>query len=147
MHGGRAVPSPSDLDGHRFRKDWGRVAAQCKMPNRSSADNPSIFTTRTFALDGMIARSIQIEDKVQGIYFREWAVKVAQELDVAGWIRNLQDGRVNVYAVGDETAIERFIRRLHDGSPASDVDKVTTQPAEVLKLHTFLRRQSEKGAD
>lgn len=95
----------------------------------------------------MIARSIQIEDKVQGIYFREWAVKVAQELDVAGWIRNLQDGRVNVYAVGDETAIERFIRRLHDGSPASDVDKVTTQPAEVLKLHTFLRRQSEKGAD
>lgn len=95
----------------------------------------------------MIARSIQMESKVQSVYFREWAVKIAQELDVAGWIRNLQDGRVDVYAVGDETAIERFTRRLHEGSPASDVDKVTTQPAELLTLHTFLRRQSETGAD
>lgn len=40
-------------------------------------------------MNGMIARSIQIEGKVQGVYFREWAVKVAQELDIAGWIRNL----------------------------------------------------------
>jgi acylphosphatase len=94
-------------------------------------------------LDGTIARSIQIEGEVQGVYFREWAVKVAQELDIAGWIRNLQDGRVDVYAVGDEIAVERFIRRLREGSPASDVDKVTTEPAEVTKLHTFLRRQSE----
>ena len=99
------------------------------------------------ALNDKIARSIQIEGKVQGVYFREWAVKVAQELDIAGWVRNLQDGRVDVYAVGDEAAVERFIRRLREGSPASDVERVTAQPAEVLKMHTFLRRQSGTAPD
>lgn len=90
----------------------------------------------------MIARSILIEGKVQGVYFREWAVRTAQELDVMGWVRNLQDGRVEVYAVGETASVERFIKRLHDGSPASDVERVAAQEAPVEKLHSFMRRQS-----
>lgn len=95
----------------------------------------------------MIARSILIEGKVQGVYFREWAVKTAQELDVVGWIRNLHDGRVEVYAAGETSSVDRFIKRLHDGSPASEVEQVLAHEAEVEKLYSFMRRQSARSAN
>lgn len=90
----------------------------------------------------MIARSILIEGKVQGVYFREWAVRAAQELDVAGWIRNRRDGRVEAYAVGSPGSVERFVKRMHEGSPASEVERVLAEEAPVEELHSFLRRQS-----
>jgi acylphosphatase len=94
----------------------------------------------------MIARSILIEGKVQGVYYREWAVQTAQELDVAGWVRNLADGRVEAYAVGEAGSVERFIERLREGSPASEVAQVVTVEAPVEELHVFMRRQSERQA-
>lgn len=90
----------------------------------------------------MIARRILIEGKVQGVYYREWAVRTAQELDVAGWVRNLRDGRVEVYAVGKETPVARFVERLHDGSPASEVEGLHVEEAEAQPFHGFMRRQS-----
>jgi len=48
----------------------------------------------------MIARSIFIEGHVQGVFFREWTVQRARELGLSGWVRNLRDGRVEIYAAG-----------------------------------------------
>lgn len=90
----------------------------------------------------MVARRIIIEGKVQGVYFREWAVKIAHELDVAGWIRNLDDGRVEAYAVGDAASIGRFVARLREGSPASDVSRVAWEDAPIEKHNSFMRRQT-----
>jgi acylphosphatase len=90
----------------------------------------------------MIARRVFISGKVQGVYFREWAVKVAQELDVAGWVRNLRNGGVEVYAVGSEAAVARFVKRLHEGSPPSEVDQVTVEDAQIENLRSFTRRRS-----
>jgi acylphosphatase len=90
----------------------------------------------------MIARSIFIEGLVQGVFFREWTVQRARELGLSGWVRNLRDGRVEAYAAGEEEMVTRFIARLHEGSPASRVDRVSVSDAEVEIVIGFTRRQT-----
>ena len=71
-----------------------------------------------------IARTIRITGHVQGVFFREWAVKVASAVGVTGWVRNRSDGSVEVYAAGVAEQIERFVAELRLGSPASRVDEI-----------------------
>jgi acylphosphatase len=66
----------------------------------------------------------------------------ARELGICGWVRNLQDGRVEVFAQGDEPAIDRLMEQLHRGSPASRVDSVNADIAQVDDIKGFTRRQS-----
>lgn len=91
---------------------------------------------------GMIARTILIEGHVQGVFFREWTFKRARELGVRGWVRNRTDGRVEIYAIGEEAALDRFIALLHRGSPASRVDNVLCSDAAVEAIDGFTRRQT-----
>jgi acylphosphatase len=90
----------------------------------------------------MIARSIFIKGHVQGVFFREWTLARARELGVAGWVRNLRDGRVEIYAVADEGVLARFIARLNEGSPASRVDRVSAKAVKVEQVEGFTRRQT-----
>jgi acylphosphatase len=90
----------------------------------------------------MIARSIFIEGKVQGVFFREWTVQRAREIGVSGWVRNRRDGRVEILAVGDPPLVERLIGHLREGSPASEVNRVEIQDAEIERIDGFTRRQT-----
>ncbi|MBV1692562.1 acylphosphatase [Novosphingobium sp. G106] len=90
----------------------------------------------------MIARSIFIEGHVQGVFFREWTIERAREIGVSGWVRNLTDGRVEVYVVGEAAAVGRFVDRLRVGSPASQVSQVHVADADIERLDGFTRRQS-----
>jgi acylphosphatase len=87
-----------------------------------------------------IARTIRIEGLVQGVFFREWTVEQARAIGISGWVRNRQDGSVEVYAVAEAAAIERFIERLHEGSPPSRVDRVEVTEAEVTAREGFTRQ-------
>ena len=88
----------------------------------------------------MIARSIRITGKVQGVWFRDWAVEAARAIGVSGWVRNCPDGSVEVYALGEGDLIERFTDRLREGSPVSRVDRIDTQDAELHPVDGFSRR-------
>ena len=44
-----------------------------------------------------------VSGRVQGVGFRRWAEKRAEELNLSGWVRNLSDGRVEIMAEGLET--------------------------------------------
>lgn len=51
----------------------------------------------------MIRRSVLVSGRVQGVYFRDTCRRVAVEHGVAGWVRNLADGRVEaVFEGADE---------------------------------------------
>jgi acylphosphatase len=65
-----------------------------------------------------------VEGRVQGVGFRYWVVGVARELELAGYVRNLADGTVEVEAAGTSSALERLGRKLMDGPPAARVTKV-----------------------
>lgn len=88
----------------------------------------------------MFARTILVQGHVQGVFFREWTVGKARERGLSGWVRNRKDGRVEIYAVGDEPSLSWFIKRFHEGSPASRVDAVEVSKAEVVPTNGFVRR-------
>jgi acylphosphatase len=67
------------------------------------------------------ARKYVISGRVQAVGFRYFAERVATELGVTGWVRNLGDGRVEVHANGDREQLDRFEGRLRMGPAYADV--------------------------
>lgn len=90
----------------------------------------------------MIARTIRIEGKVQGVWFRDWTVQAAQAIGVAGWVRNRADGSVEAYAVGAPDLVERLIDRLREGPRSARVDRIDVQEAPLQPVDGFTRRDT-----
>ena len=68
---------------------------------------------------------IRIKGRVQGIGFRYWTVKKAQEIGgVSGWVHNAADGSVEVLMRGEEDKIDAMSLACHKGPMLARVDKV-----------------------
>jgi acylphosphatase len=71
-----------------------------------------------------------ISGRVQGVGFRWWLVGEAMGLGVAGWVRNLRDGRVEALALGGAEALERLAAACESGPPGARIDAVERMAAE-----------------
>ena len=60
---------------------------------------------------------VVVSGRVQGIGFRWFVREAALELELSGWVRNRDDGSVEVEADGDDVYIAQFRSRLRDGPP------------------------------
>jgi acylphosphatase len=69
---------------------------------------------------------------VQGVYYRASTAEQARALGLSGWVRNLPDGRVELEAEGDATAVARLVDWLHAGPPAARVDDVAVSERDAL---------------
>lgn len=65
-----------------------------------------------------------VSGMVQGVSFRSETKRIAKNLGIKGWIRNLPDGRVEVLAEGEKDKIGALIEFLKKGPPAARVDNV-----------------------
>lgn len=65
---------------------------------------------------------IFVSGRVQGVFFRQNAQKKARELGIAGWVRNLPDGRVEAVFEGGKEKTEQMIEWAKKGSMISRVD-------------------------
>ena len=90
----------------------------------------------------LTARSIRITGHVQGVFFREWTVTVAKRIGVTGWVRNRNDGGVEIYAAGEPDDLDEFVTELRGGSPASRVDGIRITPADLEPISGFVRRST-----
>ena len=81
----------------------------------------------------MRARKFWVSGQVQGVGYRYFAVRVARELGLRGWVRNLSDGRVEAYAAGTALQLEDFEARLRQGPPAGDVRGVEVEDVTLDK--------------
>ncbi len=68
---------------------------------------------------------------VQGVGYRYFAQRAARRLGVAGYVRNLADGRVEVYAIGDGRVLAQLRTELERGPRAARVSKVTEEEAAI----------------
>ena len=67
---------------------------------------------------------IYISGQVQGVFFRAYTKEKAEKLGLAGWVKNLPNGRVEAVFEGDSDQIDQMIAWCHQGSPGSKVKKV-----------------------
>lgn len=67
---------------------------------------------------------IKVFGKVQGVFFRGSAKIKAEEFAVIGWVKNCDDGSVEVMAQGEKKQVDQFIKWCKKGPPFAKVEKV-----------------------
>ncbi|MBI3577284.1 acylphosphatase [Candidatus Gottesmanbacteria bacterium] len=77
----------------------------------------------------MVLKSIQrvhliIFGDVQGVGFRSWIKRLAKDLDLLGWVKNRQDGAVEIVAEGAKDKLEELIKRCQRGPDVAWVKRV-----------------------
>jgi len=76
-----------------------------------------------------VARRVLVSGRVQGVGYRDFARRAASALGLAGWVRNLRDGRVEALVEGEETGVAAFLERCRAGPPAARVEALEASPA------------------
>ena len=89
------------------------------------------------AARGKTARRWFVRGGVQGVGYRYFAQRAAVELGLTGYARNLDDGRVEVYAVGPVEKLQKLAGMLHRGPRWSDVRGVEEKEAVVEESGEF----------
>lgn len=65
-----------------------------------------------------------ISGDVQGVGFRAWALGQAQNLRITGWVKNREDGAVEVVAEGTHTGLEELIKYCYQGPSVAKVEHI-----------------------
>ena len=68
-----------------------------------------------------------VRGDVQGVGFRYYVQRKARQLGLPGWVRNNEDGSVELVAEGERDALEQLKRALEEGPRAARVDRVDAQ--------------------
>ncbi len=90
-----------------------------------------------------VTHRLLISGRVQGVYYRESMRAEATTQGVAGWVRNLRDGRVEALIQGEAAAVSALIAWARVGPPAARVDEVEiTAVADAAPMHDFVRLPS-----
>ena len=78
-----------------------------------------------------------VSGRVQGVFYRASAQQRAQQLGLSGWVRNLADGGVEVYACGEPSQLEALCHWLHQGPELANVESIDCTDCEVEDLPGF----------
>ena len=89
-----------------------------------------------------IVRRYFVSGRVQGVGFRYWTTGKARHLGLVGWVRNRRDGRVEVLAFGEKSALDSLAKDLERGPPGAQVEAV--QEAPVTPEETGLAAEATK---
>jgi len=85
----------------------------------------------------IVAKRYFVHGRVQGVGFRYFVERAAGELGLKGYTRNLDDGRVEVYAIGPAPKLALLGQRLSVGPRFADVRGVEEQDAAVQQYNSF----------
>lgn len=75
---------------------------------------------------------LTVAGRVQGVSYRAYAQHKAKALSLAGYARNLPDGRVDILAEGDAVRVEEFIAWCRQGPPLARVSDVAVHGEEFI---------------
>lgn len=74
---------------------------------------------------------IRIHGRVQGVGYRYWTVNAADELGLAGWVRNRRDGTVEAVVSGNENAVRAMLEACAHGPSGAAVRDVELAEEET----------------
>jgi acylphosphatase len=85
----------------------------------------------------MISRQILIKGKVQGVFFRASAKKLAEHLALKGWVKNTRNGDVEAIVTGNQNAVMEFIEWCRHGPREAVVKEVIVTELPVSTYSGF----------
>ena len=85
----------------------------------------------------MVRYRVLVSGRVQGVFFRDTCQRVANEHGVAGWVRNLPDGRVEAVFEGPPDDVRRLVDWARLGPRRAVVDDIAVHPEPPEGLTTF----------
>jgi len=80
---------------------------------------------------------LYIEGTVQGVFFRGFIKENAERHDVKGFVRNLEDGRVEVFLEGDNDAVDKMIELCQNGPKHSQIKNVEIKEEKFQDFKEF----------
>jgi acylphosphatase len=86
---------------------------------------------------GAMRRRVVAHGRVQGVFFRESLRRLAAELGVAGYARNLPDGTLQAVFEGPDDAVRRMVEFAHAGPPDADVERLEVMEESPAGLTGF----------
>lgn len=95
--------------------------------------------------EGEAVRRYFVSGRVQGVGFRFFVERVAQQLGVGGYVKNLRDGRVEVYAIGLPKQLDSLKRRLAEGPRGARVERVDEEEAPLVERYRQRFRLESEG--
>jgi acylphosphatase len=89
--------------------------------------------------DDGVVRAFRVTGRVQGVGFRWWTVRTAEEAGVGGTVRNRADGSVEVKAAGPAGSVERLRAALEHGPATARVEGVEEEEPDPNTNRTSFR--------
>ncbi|MEH7441276.1 acylphosphatase [Heyndrickxia sp. MSNUG] len=83
----------------------------------------------------MIQLQIIVSGDVQGVGYRYYTQMKAIQFGITGWVKNLQEGGVEILASGENDNLERFIDEVRRGNPFSTVDHIEVNETEKTETY------------
>jgi acylphosphatase len=96
-------------------------------------------------VNASVAIRAVVRGRVQGVGFRDATVARAHRLGALGWVRNGEDGSVQVHAEGAQAAIDELAAFLHEGPPGAHVDAIDVERTKVEGHEQFAIRGVSAG--
>ncbi len=85
----------------------------------------------------MVRAHVHVSGMVQGVFFRYETMERARVRGLAGWVRNLPDGRVEAVFEGPAEEVEGMVAWCHEGPRMARVDRVEVKREEPEGLQGF----------
>lgn len=86
--------------------------------------------------ESKLARLFYVTGRVQGVGFRYFTQRVSARIGLSGYVRNLRDGRVEVYAIGSASQLSTLRRELERGPHGASVEEVFDEDAVVEEKYS-----------
>lgn len=83
----------------------------------------------------MIQLQIIVSGEVQGVGYRYYTQMKAIQFGITGWVRNLQEGGVEILASGQKADLESFVDEVRRGNPFSTVNHIEVHETEKTESY------------
>lgn len=88
----------------------------------------------------MATQRIFVSGRVQGVGYRDWVVRTAQRSGLTGYVRNLKDGRVEIFCAGEDEPLQALVEACREGPAMARVEHVESFPADDERHKGFTKR-------